>query len=516
MGLSTLAALGLFGGMLIYFNSSGLFRHTYGFDVVFKNAQGVSRDSPVQVAGIQVGNVDTVTLTPDQQARLRLRINEKYHLPRGSRFTITTPILGTTGVVTILPPVPGRATVAGSIGPDEPGLRGQPDIGLTASFDKAGVLIDEVTKTTRKVDVLLDQTTRLVGNPRLQRTLDATSANVLAASANVNAASANGLKLTRRLDTLLVQDNAQVRGLMRQTQGLLTQTQAGSQAALGNITATTEQVRQLTNENRGKISALVSDLQDTTAAVSGITKQTQDLLQNGGVTKNLSLTVANLKATTDKLDAITANVQSLSGDPKIQSNLRDTVQNIRDSTEQASLLLARLNQLAGTKPKTAVVIGPGGVGVVVPAGGGAGKPRPGVSPLFLPRVDLVQNTKARHFRTDIDAIVPLQAAPVDFVRVGIYGFGDTNNFILQGGQRFGPGGAFDGRAGLYASKLSVGADVGLGGKTSASVDLYDPNHLHLDAHGVLMLAPELGLLFGGEDLTHRGSPVVGLEYRRSK
>jgi hypothetical protein len=218
------------------------------------------------------------------------------------------------------------------------------------------------------------------------------------------------------------------------------------------------------------------------------------------------------------LDAITANVQTLSGDPKIQSNLRDTVQNIRDSSEQASLLLARLNQLAGTKPRTATVVPlPGGPAVIIPGGGsGSGKPRPGVSPLFLPRVDLVQNTKARHFRTDIDALVPFQSAPIDFLRAGIYGFGDTNNFILQGGQRFGPGGVLDARAGLYASKLAVGADVGLGGNTSASVDVYDPNHLHVDAHGVLMLAPELGLLFGGEDLTHRGSPVVGLEYRRAK
>ena len=45
---------------------------------------------------------------------------------------------------------------------------------------------------------------------------------------------------------------------------------------------------------------------------------------------------------------------------------------------------------------------------------------------------------------------------------------------------------------------------------------YDPNNLHLNVHGVLMLAPELGLLVGGEDLTRRSGAVIGLQYRRAK
>ena len=74
----------------------------------------------------------------------------------------------------------------------------------------------------------------------------------------------------------------------------------------------------------------------------------------------------------------------------------------------------------------------------------------------------------------------------------------------------------DYRYGLYAGRLAVGGDYGLAGRQTLSFDLYDPNAPHLDARGVLMLAPELGLMVGGEDLLRHGGGIIGLEYRRSK
>ena len=128
------------------------------------------------------------------------------------------------------------------------------------------------------------------------------------------------------------------------------------------------------------------------------------------------------------------------------------------------------------------------------------------------------NTRDRHFRTDIDAVVPLSIAPVTFVRAGIYGFGDSNKLILQGGQALDKKGLVAGRVGIYASKLSVGADVGLGKRQTLSLDLYDPNNFRVDAKGTLMLAPEIGLVLGGENLnrSRRSSALIGLEYRKSK
>jgi hypothetical protein len=138
------------------------------------------------------------------------------------------------------------------------------------------------------------------------------------------------------------------------------------------------------------------------------------------------------------------------------------------------------------------------------------------APYYLPRADLVVNTRERHFRADLDALVPLSINPVAFARAGIYDFGGSNKLILQAGRGFGPRGQLDARAGFYASKLGIGGDLGLGSKTTLSMDIYDPNNYHVDAKGVLMLAPELGLIVGGENLNRHAGALVGLEYRQSR
>ena len=140
------------------------------------------------------------------------------------------------------------------------------------------------------------------------------------------------------------------------------------------------------------------------------------------------------------------------------------------------------------------------------------------APQYLPRVQALYSTRNRRFRTDIDALVPLSVAPVTFVRAGIYGIGDSNELILEGGQAVDKKGLVAGRAGIYASKLALGADVGLGRRETLSLDFYDPNNFRIDAKGTLMLAPELGLVLGGENInrSRQSSALIGLEYRKSK
>ena len=88
----------------------------------------------------------------------------------------------------------------------------------------------------------------------------------------------------------------------------------------------------------------------------------------------------------------------------------------------------------------------------------------------------MQDLRASHFRTDLDAILPIRGSvPGEFARAGVYGFGDTNRGILQAGAALDRAGLFDVRAGLYASKLSVGGDIGLGRRETLSLDLWDPN-----------------------------------------
>lgn len=519
VGLVAVVAALLFGGMWVFLKGGLVNSNTYAFDVQFADAHGVTTDTPVTLAGVQVGKVEKVGLV-GQKAVLRLRVRDQingqpFRIAKGSKFLIVTPLLGASGTVTILPPANPALAHRGDIQDGEADLIGEKTGDFNASFARANDLLTQLTETSKRADKLIDAATTLASDPKLQGGLSQTVSNI-------NAASANGLKLTNTLNGLLLSDNAQVLALLNQTK-------SGSQVALGNIEQTTGAIRDVTQQNKGQIAAIVRNLSDTTAAFAGLTGQANQALK-GGVGENLRATVANIKVTTDNLTATTAkfsaiagNFQSLSGDPTVQRNLRETLQNIRDSSEQTTFLLERLNKLAGGRRKSAAVVLPGVPPIILPnAGSGAGiKPpvRPAPqrgAPLFLPRVDLVVNTRQRHFRTDVDAVVPLSLAPVTFLRAGIYGLADNSRLILEGGQGVGRGGRLDARAGIYASKLALGGDYGLGRPVTLSFDVYDPNKYHLDARGTLMLAPELGLILGGEDITRRGGALVGLEYRQSK
>ncbi|MBV9852500.1 MAG: MCE family protein [Armatimonadetes bacterium] len=508
VGAVVLLGLALVAGMFAFF-SGGLFRHTYTLGVLFNDATGATKDAAVALAGVPIGKVRDIRLTGAQQADLTLEIQDKYRIPRGSTFSITTPILGTAGTVVVTPPPDAAKRPDDMIPPDTTGLTGAPALSVNAAFSQASGLMTQLKETVRRSDRLIDTLTHTaqsadnaIAGPAAQKALG----NLGEASTNLNRASANGLKLTERLNGVLAQDNAQLQGLLRQTQ-------SGARVALGNIDATTAQIKGLTAENRAKLSEIVTDLQQTTASVSGITDQLNTSFHEGKVPQNLTAIVGNLRAASDNLVVISNNFQKLSGDQGLQGDLRATLRNVRASTEQTTYLLERLNQLAGTKPHPTVVIAPG----TTPPGG-APPTRTNqelVAPLLLPRVDLVQDLRASRFRADVDAVVPIRgSAPGAFARAGIYGLGDANRAIAQFGAALDPAGLYDVRAGLYASKLSVGGDIGLGRRATLSLDLWDPNRYHLDARGALMFGGGYGLLVGAEDIARRTSPTIGLEYRR--
>lgn len=507
VGAAVLIALVLFGAMWAFFLQQSVLSKTYNLDVLFNDATGIDAGAPVQQAGVQIGVVDAVVLQ-GSKADLKLKINQKvngkpFRIVRGAQFIITTPLLGSTGVLSVVPAADAYRRAGDIIQPGASDLRGTRTADITASIARANALVDELTITAKSANTLL-------ADKRLQ-------SNLLQIVDNIDAASRGGAKLTDKLSRTLDADNAQVLQLLHETQ-------AGSRQALGNIVDTTGQLRGLTTQNKAQLNEIIANLRDTTASVAGLTEQANGLLKNGNINQNLSATVANLKATTDKLTTITGNIQALTGDAAVQGNLKATVQNLRDTTENTASLTDRLNRLVGGKKKASatVLAVPGGPVIIAPGKTPIGGPQNNkiFVPLIAPRVDFVQNTRDNHFRVDVDAIVPVGGStPGLFGRIGVYGLGDSSSagkLILQGGQALGPTGLLDGRVGLYQSKLSVGGDLGLGRRNTLSVDIYDANKPHVDARAIVKITPALGIIAGGEDLTRRASPLVGLEYRSSK
>src|SRR5262245_58448214 len=72
-------------------------------NVLFDDAQGIKQGEVIQMAGVDIGQVDDVSLVHGNKAQVVVGIRRKYHIPKGSRFQITTGVLGNTRKLTIVP-----------------------------------------------------------------------------------------------------------------------------------------------------------------------------------------------------------------------------------------------------------------------------------------------------------------------------------------------------------------------------------------------------------------------------
>ena len=62
----------------------------YRIDALFNRVGGIGSGTPVEVAGIPVGAVETMSLLPDYRARVTMRINSGIVLPRDTSAAIHT------------------------------------------------------------------------------------------------------------------------------------------------------------------------------------------------------------------------------------------------------------------------------------------------------------------------------------------------------------------------------------------------------------------------------------------
>jgi phospholipid/cholesterol/gamma-HCH transport system substrate-binding protein len=476
VGILVCLGVVLFGFGYFFFTGSLKSQDYYTVTAEFKDAGGVGPGADVDMSGVKIGQVAPapygVRLSPaTNEALLQLEIAKGYYIPVGSVVTISASLLGGSASVAIVPPV----LVAGETRPPNyaPGsvIIGTEGFNIAEVGGQTGLLLDQVSKTTIKADKLIETVTttaaslnKLLANQQIKQ-------NLIDTSDNIDEASKQGVVLTEQLHQMLSEDNATAQG------------------ALGNINVATDQVKDLAVDNKAKLNQIVSNLNATTSTLNQLTQSTNRTLTQGNVVGNLSSTVANLKDATNNLDAMSNDLHKFTSDPQVQANLRTTVDNIAQTTTATKSLVSRINALVGGK-------------VTRRGSGTAG---------FIGNLDFTQNTRTNKFRTDVDLYAPINTT--DFLRLGIYDITESNQLNLQYGTTLPYNRALDARAGVYAGKVGVGLDYHLFRNNNLSMDLYDPNRLHLDLKARVRLSNQAALIIGGEDLTRNSGAVVGVELR---
>ena len=176
-------------GFLIFLRGGADIRDRgYEIHVVVANAGGIAVGATTQMAGVEVGRVSRVELTPERRARITVRIRTAVAIPMGSRFSIgSAGLLGDRYIA--ISPEPG------DVPPIEPGtvVTGSAPLSLEELYDR-------VIAVARRAEDALTNINRVIGDPLLGAALSETIRNARDTTVVVRRAAENIERTTRTLD----------------------------------------------------------------------------------------------------------------------------------------------------------------------------------------------------------------------------------------------------------------------------------------------------------------------------
>src|SRR2546426_3869550 len=236
VGVVVVAAAAILVAAYVLLQSAGVIGNTYPVRVEFDNAQGVTKGTDVQMAGVKIGDVEDVTLAPDNRALLTLRIKQKYQIPPHADFRLASTGLLTTPIVAIIPPQQGpveRGVIQGTAPPT-----------LDQLMPQAQRLLTNLTGLTQSLQGILGDR-QLIGNlKRSTENLAEVSERGKAIAMNLQETSVSGREIAARF---------------KQTTGHLDRTAALLQQTVG--------------ENRARLGQTITAVNDTVVAMKGLVDQ---------------------------------------------------------------------------------------------------------------------------------------------------------------------------------------------------------------------------------------------------
>lgn len=287
VGAVTVAALLLLVYLIVSLGHFNLFGDK-GYPVYadFNEVQGLKAGNLVRYAGVEVGQVKDVSVTP-QGVRVHMLIQRGVNIPVGSRFTIGTDGLLGEKYIEIIPP----ATASGYLPPGAV-VRGEDPQGLEHLIAAANATLADVQKLVAALNAV-------VGDPAVQQALKDSAFNLRSITANFDVFSGS-------LARMAVGNEGQI-NLM-----------------VDNLAAMSQSLRQ------------------TAARLDQMTAQVDN---NGQTAADLRSTLHSLQDASARVARMAAALEPVVTDPQTAQHLRETLSNARSASAKADKLLSRLGDI---------------------------------------------------------------------------------------------------------------------------------------------------------------------------
>jgi len=290
VGLFVFIGLVLLAVLLIQFSkSTSLFRGTYALHLHASNVGGIKPRAQVLLAGVQVGTVTDIQLSPDgKSVTLNLRIYKEYPIYQDARFAIEQAgFLGDQFV---------------SINPTDnqpPVLTNDENVPCTAPFNllevarSASGFIQRIDGTAQKLDASVSDLQQEVLNAH-------TLASFGVAMTNMQSFSKQALEAVRDIHALVDTNRAQVGAAVSNLVYFSSElSQLGGSAQV--LLATNGENLDLATKNLADMSETLKHVANDLQSGKGLAGT---LLQNEALATNVQLIAANLAVTSSNLNRL--------------------------------------------------------------------------------------------------------------------------------------------------------------------------------------------------------------------
>ncbi len=262
IGLTGVVALALFYIGLNFLKGINLFSSTATYYVLFKDAKGLAKSSPVYADGFNVGIVRSIDYDYNRPGHVvvGVEVDNRMRIPAGSSAELNTSMLGGCDLNLLLANNPRERLAPGDT------LLGSEAIGL---MTKAGEMVPQVETVLGKVDSLLTSLHKLTADPNLPLILQ----NTAAFTQSLN-------RTSDGLNQLLEKDVPQLTGTLNQ---------AGE-----NVVTLTDNLNQLDLQaTLGRVDSTLAELEQITAKLNATDNNLGLLLNDKTLYNNLNRTVNN-------------------------------------------------------------------------------------------------------------------------------------------------------------------------------------------------------------------------------
>lgn len=416
---------------------------TYKVYAVFQDATGLGAKSRVQIAGIEVGIVESVTLTADARARALLRISNDVILRTDARITKRSASLLGDFLLDLYPGNPDSPALAAGSAID--------NVVAQAGVEDVFAALGEVTRDIQSVTSSLKD---LVASDEVGSIKEIIrSMNEVAQGLTLTITQAGG-----RLDNIL----GDVEVLSGSVRTLATGQTHNVQEIVGNLRLLSEQANQLmatvqgiVGTGEGELKSSVASVRDTLDALQKTLEDTRTLVANADRTVTVGREII------EGIDRGEGTVGAFLRDDGIARRIEQTLDDVTSITKPLGALQTHVHM------REEVHFRPGAKS---PSGKASFEVRlvPGEDPKFY-GVGIVSEPRGKIERETIQirGADGEMLAPVEqVVRTN-----DDLKFNLYMGRRFGPAAL---RVGLLESSGGFGADLfALGDNLRLTVDAFD-------------------------------------------